>query len=144
VKVTVPPPLQALTVFTMGNVLTVISTFLGSPSQPSAIGVMVYRTIPSDVPVFVRIWLMVFPQPVEQPENPVIVPPDGIVRISAVHENVVPGKLLDIEISGIVLEQTDCETGVTVTVGIGLGFTINVAIEVREMQVLLSNAIRNS
>jgi hypothetical protein len=121
-----------------------ISTFLGVPMQPSAVGVIVYRTTPSDVPVFTNIWLIIFPQFDEHPENPVIVPPAGIVRIPAVQLNVVPGKLLIIKITGVTLEQTDPDSGVTVTVGIGLGFTVKVAIEVIDKHVLLLNTILNS
>ncbi len=69
---------------------TVTSTVNGIPMHPPADGVMVYRTTPEDVPVFVSVCTIAVPQAELQSLNPVIVPPTGEVCIAAVQVNEVP------------------------------------------------------
>jgi hypothetical protein len=102
-----------------GNGLTVISTFNGGPVHPFAVAVTVYLTTPAVVPVLVNACAMIFPHAAEQLLNPVIVPPDGIVKIAAVQVNVVPATLLVNVIDGAFPEQTVWDTGVAVTAGRG-------------------------
>jgi len=65
----------------------VTSTVNVEPEHPVAVGVMVYRTTPSVVPVLVSVCAIVDP---DELLNPVIVPPAGVVVIAAVHVKVVP------------------------------------------------------
>lgn len=71
-----------------------ISTVIWDPVHPFAVGVIVYLTTPALVPVLVNDCAIVLPHAEEQLLNPVIVPPDGGVRIAAVHLYVVPLTLL--------------------------------------------------
>jgi hypothetical protein len=66
---------------------TVTSTVNVEPAQLLAVGVTVYLTTPSDVPVLVSVCVMVDPEELLKPE---MVPPEGITLMAAVQANVVP------------------------------------------------------
>jgi hypothetical protein len=59
---------------TVGNRFTVISTLIGAPEHPLAVGVTVYLTIPGVVPVLVNVCAIVDPQSDGQLLRPFIVP----------------------------------------------------------------------
>ena len=72
---------------------TVTSRLNGVPGQSvgfGPVGVIIYRTIPGDVPVLTNVWLIRAPQPEEQSLKPVMVPPAGDVNTDDVQVKVVP------------------------------------------------------
>ena len=64
--------------------LTVTSKLNAVPVQELAVGVMIYRTTPGEVPVLSKVWLILARQPEAQSLNPVMVPPVGAVSTEAV------------------------------------------------------------
>jgi hypothetical protein len=74
-------------------------------------------TVPALLPVLVKVWAMLLPDPLEAP-----VTPDCV----AVHENVVPGVVLD-KVSPVVWpEQIEVEVRLAVAVGVVTLLTLNV------------------
>jgi hypothetical protein len=98
-----------------GNGLTVTTTVIGVPIIPFTVGVTVYVTIASEEVLLVRVWEIIGPVPLENPEA---VPP---VR-AAVQAKVVVPILLDNEILVEVPLHKFCEDGVAITPG--LSFTV--------------------
>jgi len=101
----------------------VTSTMNVEPEQAVAVGVTVYLTTPSVVPVLVSVWAIVVP---DELLKPVIVPPAGVVVIAAVQVNVLP---LTVELSAMLVAvalQIVCEEGVADPTGIGLTVTTEV------------------
>lgn len=90
-----------------------MTTFTGFPEHAFKVGVIVYVTVPAEIPVAVRFCEMAAPEPDVAPVEP---------DCAAVHENVVPGKLL-VKVMAVELpEQIVWLTVVAITAG--LGFTV--------------------
>jgi len=57
---------------TSGSGFTVITTSVGVPEQPLAVGVIEYVAVPADVPEFVSVCAMLFPEPSKAPVIPLL------------------------------------------------------------------------
>ena len=71
---------------------TVTSKVNGTPGQKvgaGPVGVIMYLTIPAEVPVLSNVLLITLPQPELQSLKPVMVPPKGLVNTDAVQVKVV-------------------------------------------------------
>lgn len=90
---------------TNGLGFTVITTTIGSPGQPLAVGIMVYVAVPAVFPVAVRTWEMGVPVPSEAPETP---------DSTTVHSKVVPATLPFNAIEVLKPEQIVLTAGVAV------------------------------
>jgi hypothetical protein len=93
----VVPPLQKVSLegvaVTVGVGCSVTSKLNGIPGQlvgPGPVGVITYLTTPKEVPVLINVWFIRLPQALTQLLNPVMVPPEGVVSMEAVHVKVVP------------------------------------------------------
>jgi len=98
---------------TSGSGFTVITTSVGVPEQPLAVGVIVYVAVPADVPEFVSVCAMLLPEPSEAPATPLC---------ATVHAKVVP-VTFDNVMSVAVLLHIVCDEGVAVT-DIYIGLTV--------------------
>ena len=92
--------------------------------HPPAVGVTVYRTVPDEVPEFVKVCTIEVPHPELQLLKPVIVPPKGDVCIAAVQLNVVPPTVEFKSTLEVVPLQIVC--GDAEPVGVGLTVIVKV------------------
>ena len=97
----------------VGLGFTETTTFTGFPKHPFKVGVIMYVTIPAEVPVAVKFCTMKAPLPDVAPVTP---------DCEAIHVNVVPARLADKVMALASPEQMVWLVGVAVT--IGLGFTV--------------------
>lgn len=96
---------------------TVMVTDTGVPVQPPTEGVIVYTTVPADVPVAVSVWAMDDPEPAVAP-----LAPDWLTVQLKTVPLTVPLSAMDVALP----EQMVCDVGVAVTFGVGLTVTVTV------------------
>ena len=104
---------------TFGNGFTVMITLIGVPLHPPAEGVMVYVAVPLTLPVVVRVWAMLVPNPAVAPLTPAC---DTVQLYAGL-----PTPLLVLKAIEVVAPlQIVWEDGVATTSG--LGFTVMITV----------------